>query len=83
MVRVETTTKMCVGSYPVLRLFPKTMHCTIWLKLGGEGVQVRKVTIPTLGHEIRLLPASTPAMVLGRSDEEGGPQSMGLQELGD
>lgn len=34
----------------------------------GEGVQVRKVAIPTLGHEIWLLPASTPATILGRSD---------------
>lgn len=45
-------------------------------------MQVRKVTIPTLGHEIRLLPASTPVMVLGRSDKEGGPQSMGSPRAG-
>lgn len=37
VVRVETTTKMCVGSCPVLWFFPETMHCTIWLKLRWGG----------------------------------------------
>lgn len=47
----------------------------------SRGVQVRKVTTPTQGHAIWLLPASTPAMVLGRSDAEGGPQPTGTPRV--